>query len=98
MWTFPLAGMSGRTRRLEEFVEQSHNGDADDQERAEFDGQFLFHFLDVAFQFSFGHLKFGPDGLKVGLNFVNVMLQLGPEFLKFVVEVNSKYSLVTRRS
>ena len=66
--------MSRRTRRLEEFVEHSHNGDADDQERAKFDGQFLLHLLDVAFQFSFGDLKLSPDCLKVGLNFVNVVL------------------------
>ena len=67
MRSSPLAGMSGRTRRSEEFVEQGHNGDADDQQRAELDGEFLFHFLDVAFQFSSGNLK-------VGLDFVNVVL------------------------
>ena len=66
--------MSRRTRRLEEFIEHGQNGDADDQQHAEFDVQFLFHLLDVAFQFSFGGLKFGPDYLKVGLNFVNVVL------------------------
>ena len=86
MWPCPLAGMARRTRRLEEFVEHGQNGDADDQQRAEFDGQFLFHLLDVAFQFSFGDLKFGPDCLKVGLDFVNVMFQFGPKFLKFVVK------------
>ena len=42
-------------------------------------GEFLFHLLDIAFQFSSGNLK-------VGLNFVNVVLQFSPEFLKFVCE------------
>ena len=61
--------------RLEEFVKQGHNGDADDQQCAEFDGQFLFHLLDVAFQFSSGDLK-------IGLDFVNIVLQFGPDLLK----------------
>ena len=74
VWACSLAGMSGWTRRLEEFVEHGHNGDADDQQRAEFDGQFLFHLLDAAFQFGFGGLKFGLDYLKVGLDLVNVVL------------------------
>ena len=43
----------------------------------------MFHLLDVAFQFSSGNLK-------VGLDFVNVVLQFGPEFLKFVVECKFK--------
>ena len=63
-----------RTRCLKEFVEHGHNGDADDQERDKFDGQFLFHLLDVAFQFGFGDLKFDSDCLKIGLDFINVVL------------------------
>ena len=39
-----------RTRRLQKSVEQGQNGDADDQKRAELDGQFMFHFPDVAAQ------------------------------------------------
>ena len=68
------AAIQSRTRRLEESVKHGQNGDTNDQEYAEFDGQFLLHLLDVAFQFIFGDLKFGPDYFKVGLDFVNVML------------------------
>ena len=44
-------------RRLEKFNERRQNGDANAEQYAQLDGQLLFHFLDVAFQFVFGYLK-----------------------------------------
>ena len=46
----------------EEFVEHRQNGDADDHDGAEFDGQFLLHFLDIAFQFAFVGFKLMFEG------------------------------------
>ena len=58
--------------RSEELVEHRQNCNTDDHDYAEFDGELLFHLLDVAFQFGFGYLKlmlqFGLDLLKVGLD------------------------------
>ena len=45
--------MQARTRRSQESVEQGQNGDADDQKRAELDGQLVFHFPDVTGQVDF---------------------------------------------
>ena len=70
----PACGYVQAAGRLEELVEHGHNGDADDQQHAEFDGQFLFHLLDVAFQFLDIAFQFNSGDLKVGLDFVYVML------------------------
>ena len=71
-------------RRSEELVEYGHKGDADDQQRTELDGQFLFHLLDVAFQFGFGDLKFVFEGEFKGFfsnqTFIKVGLLFGEDF------------------
>ena len=49
-------------RRLQEFNKRRQNSGADAEQYAQLDGQLLFHFLDVAFQFVFGYLKFMFQG------------------------------------
>ena len=72
-------------RRLEEFVKHSQNSDADNQERAAFDGQLVFHFLNVALQFRFGGLKFGSDRLNIVLQFGLDLLKVGLDFVNVVL-------------
>ena len=65
---FPFMGMSTeRTKRSGELDDKRQNSNADAQERAKLDGQLLFHFLNIKFQFSFGSLKLSPDLLNVVL-------------------------------
>ena len=80
--------------RSEEFVEHRQNGDADDHDGAELDGELLFHFMDVAFQFGFGGVKLMFQGefqflqrlFVGGLVLLKLMFQFGPEFLKCMFE------------
>ena len=68
---------------LEEFDERRQERDASGYERAELDGQLVFHFLHVVRQGKFQFLKRLPVG---GLLLAEPLLQFGPDRLNVVFQ------------